>query len=60
MIDLSDFESGEKYDGDYDADLKTLQDRLAELQSLHILHEARTLIVSKAGTRQGKAGRSSG
>lgn len=55
-IDLSDYESGKKYDGDYDADLKQLQDRLAELQSLHILHEARTLIVVEGWDAAGKGG----
>lgn len=55
-IDLSDYESGNKYDGDYDADLKQLQDRLAELQSLHILHEARTLIVVEGWDAAGKGG----
>jgi AMP-polyphosphate phosphotransferase len=56
MIDLSDFEAGEKYDGDYDEDLKKLQDRLAELQSLHILHNARTLIVVEGWDAAGKGG----
>ena len=56
MIDLSDFESGAKYDGDYDADLKALQDRMAELQSLHILHGARTLIVVEGWDAAGKGG----
>ncbi|WP_397604513.1 hypothetical protein [Sphingorhabdus sp.] len=44
-IDLSKFEAGKIYDGIYDKDLKSLQDRLSELQALHILHEARTLII---------------
>jgi len=55
-IDLSDYESGTKYDGDYDADLKELQDRLAALQSLHILHKARTLIVVEGWDAAGKGG----
>jgi hypothetical protein len=37
-IDLSHYESGAKYEGIYDEDLKALQDRLSRLQSLHILH----------------------
>jgi AMP-polyphosphate phosphotransferase len=53
-IDLSDYETGEKYDGDYDDDLKALQDRMAELQSLHILHNARTLIVVEGWDAAGK------
>lgn len=56
MIDLSDYESGAKYDGDYDADLKALQDRMAELQSLHILHGARTLIIVEGWDAAGKGG----
>ena len=56
MIDLSKYESGKKYDGNYDEDLKTLQDRMAELQSLHILHGARTLIVIEGWDAAGKGG----
>ena len=56
MIDLSDFESGKKYSGDYDNDLKDLQNRLSELQSLHILHNARTLIVIEGWDAAGKGG----
>ena len=56
MIDLSDFETGPKYEGDYSADLKILQDRLAELQSLHILHDARTLIIVEGWDAAGKGG----
>ncbi len=55
-INLSDYESGKKYDGNYDDDLKNLQDRLAELQSLHILHGARTLIVVEGWDAAGKGG----
>ena len=56
MIDLTNYESGKKYDGDYDEDLKQLQDRLAELQSLHILHESHTLIVIEGWDAAGKGG----
>lgn len=56
MIDLSEFESGKKYVGTYDEDLKRLQHRLAELQSLHILHGARTLIVVEGWDAAGKGG----
>lgn len=55
-IDLSDFESGTKYVGDYDEGLKSLQDRLAVQQSLHILHNARTLIVVEGWDAAGKGG----
>ncbi len=55
-IDLSNYESGEKYEGTYDKDLKALQDRLSRLQSLHILHGARTLIVIEGWDAAGKGG----
>jgi AMP-polyphosphate phosphotransferase len=55
-IDLSDFESGKKFDGDYDEGLKSLQDRLAVQQSLHILHNARTLIIVEGWDAAGKGG----
>jgi AMP-polyphosphate phosphotransferase len=55
-IHLSDFESGEKYPGDYDRDLADLQDRLSELQSLHIIHKCRTLIVFEGWDAAGKGG----
>ena len=56
MIELSNFEVGKKYDGNYDDDLKKLQNRLSELQSLHILHNARTLIVIEGWDAAGKGG----
>jgi AMP-polyphosphate phosphotransferase len=55
-IKLSDYENGTKYDGDYDKDLAKLQDRLAELQSLHILHKCRTLIAFEGWDAAGKGG----
>jgi polyphosphate kinase 2 (PPK2 family) len=55
-FDLSDFERGKKYKGDYDADLAALQDRLGELQALHILHKCRTLIVFEGWDAAGKGG----
>jgi AMP-polyphosphate phosphotransferase len=55
-IDLSGFESGEKYDGDYAEDLADLQKQLAEQQSLHILHKCRTLIVFEGWDAAGKGG----
>ncbi len=55
-IDLSDFEAGEKYDGDYAEDLADLQKQLAEQQSLHILHKCRTLIIFEGWDAAGKGG----
>jgi polyphosphate kinase 2 (PPK2 family) len=55
-IELSNFETGAKYDGNYAKKLAKLQDRLAELQSLHILHNCRTLIVFEGWDAAGKGG----
>jgi polyphosphate kinase 2 (PPK2 family) len=55
-INLSDFESGKKYDGNYADELKALQDRLAELQALHIVHGCRTLIIFEGWDAAGKGG----
>jgi AMP-polyphosphate phosphotransferase len=55
-INISDFESGKKYAGDYDKDLADLQDRLADLQALHIVHGCRTLIVFEGWDAAGKGG----
>ena len=55
-IDLSQFEAGIIYDGTYEKDLKSLQDRLSELQALHILNEARTLIIFEGWDAAGKGG----
>jgi len=55
-IDLSDYESGEELDGNYNKQLKKLQKRLAELQTLHILHGSRTLIVIEGWDAAGKGG----
>jgi AMP-polyphosphate phosphotransferase len=53
---LSDFETGGKYTGDYADDLSDLQKQLAEQQSLHILHKCRTLIVFEGWDAAGKGG----
>jgi polyphosphate kinase 2 (PPK2 family) len=55
-IKLSEYETGAKFDGNYDKKLAKLQDRLAELQSLHILHNCRTLIVFEGWDAAGKGG----
>ena len=55
-FNLSSYESGKKYKGDYDADLEVLQDRLAELQALHIVHNCRTLIIFEGWDAAGKGG----
>lgn len=55
-IDLADFERGKKYDGNYDKVLAKLQDRLGELQALHIIHNCRSLIVFEGWDAAGKGG----
>ena len=37
-IDLSQHEAGSSYDGHYKRDLAELQDRLARIQTAHIVH----------------------
>lgn len=55
-IDLSQYEAGKKYIGGYDADLKSLQDKMSRLQALHIVHGARTLIIFEGWDAAGKGG----
>ena len=55
-INLSDFEAGAKYDGDYDADLAKLQERLAHIQAAHICHQKRAAIIFEGWDAAGKGG----
>jgi AMP-polyphosphate phosphotransferase len=55
-IDLSEFEKGAKFKGDFDKAVEALQKRLAELQALHIVHGCRTLIVVEGWDAAGKGG----
>jgi len=55
-IDLKDYEQGADYPGDYDADLKALQARLARLQVAHLCHKRRALIVFEGWDAAGKGG----
>ena len=56
MIDLSDYESGAEYDGDYDDALDKLQKRLAHVQAAHIVHGKRSVIVFEGWDAAGKGG----
>ena len=56
MIDLSDYEEGAKYKGDYGDDLEALQKRLAQIQVAHIVHRRRALIVVEGWDASGKGG----
>src|SRR3989344_2236385 len=55
-IDLSDFESGAKYDGDYGEDLAALQGRLERIQAAHITHGQRSVIMFEGCDAAGKGG----
>jgi AMP-polyphosphate phosphotransferase len=55
-INLSDYETGAKYKGDYDAALLALQHRLSKIQVAHILHNRRTVIMLEGWDGAGKGG----
>lgn len=55
-IRLSDFEAGEKYAGDYDADLSALQARLERIQTAHIIHGRSAIIMLEGWDASGKGG----
>ena len=55
-IDLSDFEDGRKYDGDYAADLLALQERLARIQVAHIVRGRSAIIAFEGWDASGKGG----
>jgi polyphosphate kinase 2 (PPK2 family) len=55
-IDLSDYEAGDEYDGDYDDDLAKLQKRLAHIQVAHIVHKRRAVVMFEGWDAGGKGG----
>jgi len=55
-IDLKDYESGDKFDGDYSDTLKELQERLSRIQAKHIIHGCRSIIVMQGWDAAGKGG----
>jgi AMP-polyphosphate phosphotransferase len=55
-IDLSEFEQGGKYRGDYDADMLAVQERLAVIQAAHIIHGKSALILFEGWDAAGKGG----
>jgi len=55
-INLSDYETGAKYKGDYAAELLALQHRLSKIQVAHILHRRRTVIMLEGWDGAGKGG----
>jgi polyphosphate kinase 2 (PPK2 family) len=55
-INLSDYEKGAKFDGDYDKALAEVQERLAKIQVAHIVHGKRSVIVFEGWDAAGKGG----
>ena len=55
-IDLSHYEEGLKYQGDYAADLEALQERLSRILVAHIVHGKRSVIVCEGWDAAGKGG----
>jgi polyphosphate kinase 2 (PPK2 family) len=56
LINLSDFEAGEKYHGDYAGDLEALQERLSRILVAHIVHGKRSVILFEGWDAAGKGG----
>jgi AMP-polyphosphate phosphotransferase len=55
-LNLSGFETGAKYKGDYERDLATLQDRLSRILVSHIVHRRRSVVVCEGWDAAGKGG----
>ena len=55
-INLSDYETGAKYKGDYSEDLEALQERLSRILVSHIVHKKRSVIVCEGWDAAGKGG----
>jgi polyphosphate kinase 2 (PPK2 family) len=55
-VNLSDFESGAPYPGDYDKDIADLQKRLAHLSVANHVHGRTALIVCEGWDAAGKGG----
>lgn len=56
MIDLKDYEKGDKFAGDYDEALVAVQERLARIQVAHIVHRKRSIILLEGWDAAGKGG----
>lgn len=55
-IQLSDYERGADYEGEYEADLAALQHRLARIQVAHIVHKKRAIVALEGWDAAGKGG----
>jgi polyphosphate kinase 2 (PPK2 family) len=56
MIELSDHEAGPRYEGDYEADLCALQERLSRILVAHIVHKRRSVVLFEGWDAAGKGG----
>ncbi|MDB5698146.1 MAG: hypothetical protein JWN69_950 [Alphaproteobacteria bacterium] len=55
-INLADYESGDRFDGDYRDELEALQERLSRLLVAHIVHNKRSVILLEGWDASGKGG----
>lgn len=55
-LDLRDYEAGKPFAGDYDAALAALQRRLSHIQTAHIVHRRRAIILFEGWDAAGKGG----
>ncbi|MGD9810161.1 MAG: polyphosphate kinase 2 family protein [Sphingobium sp.] len=55
-IDLSDYEKGDKVEGDFDKELRALQERMERVQVSHIVHDKKSVIVFEGWDAAGKGG----
>src|SRR5512139_24409 len=55
-IDLSHYETGAPFEGDYEAALAALQERLSRILVAHIVHKRRAVIVFEGWDASGKGG----
>src|SRR3954447_14670620 len=55
-INLSDYETGAPYEGDYDSDLKALQKRLDRILVAIIVHKKRAIVLAEGWDAAGKGG----
>jgi polyphosphate kinase 2 (PPK2 family) len=55
-IDLSDYESGDAFDGNYEKTLAKLQKRLSHIHYAHIVHKRRAVILFEGWDAAGKGG----
>lgn len=55
-IRLSDYETGHKFEGDFDEALRDLQERMERVQVAHIVHGCRSVVVFEGWDAAGKGG----